>query len=149
MNCRDIYNFKVILTLDGNENSYTRYIVKKYSHLKNIEFIGIQPRENIFELYRKCSCLLFPSKLESWGLPISEFKFTGKPILMANLNYAYETVGCYDNCDFFDPDNPLNLSELMHKVILGSVLRVIHRFQLKNLMLIPGRIFLKMCYSNF
>lgn len=117
---KKINNFKVMVTIDGTENRYSRWILKDYGKLKNIEFIGLQPREKIFELYSIVDCLIFPSKLETWGLPISEFKQTGKKILLADLPYADETVGDYDNVDFFNPFSSEALANKMEAQILGN-----------------------------
>ena len=65
-------DFEVILTLSGNENKYAARLFKKYGHISNLKFIGVQNREKIWELYDHCSCLIFPSKMETWGLPITE-----------------------------------------------------------------------------
>ena len=46
----------------------------------------------MYEKYNKIDCLIFPSKLETWGLPISEFMAFDKPMLIADLPYAHETA---------------------------------------------------------
>lgn len=117
---KGVVDFDVILTISGEENAYAKKIKKKYGHLKNLLFLGVQPREKIFELYAQASCLLFPSKLETWGLPVSEFKQTGKPILLAALPYAYETLGDYGHAAFFDPFSPEDLAAKMESVIRGE-----------------------------
>lgn len=109
--------FKVILTIDGTENKYSKYIFNKYSKIDNIEFIGLQTREKVFEIYSKSDCLIFPSKLETWGLPISEFKTFNKPILAVDLPYARETVGDYNKVKFFSLNNPKELAGYMQNVI--------------------------------
>lgn len=106
-------NFRVILTIDGSENKYAASIVKAYKHSNTIDFIGLIKREEVYEYYSKADCLIFPSKLETWGLPISEFKQFNKPMLVADLPYAKETVGRYDFVNFFNIDDPIQLSKLM------------------------------------
>lgn len=106
-------DFEVIVTMTGNENGYAKHIYRKYGDLDNVRFIGIQPRETILDLYNKCDCLVFPSKLETWGLPISEMKCFGKPIIVADKMYAKETVGEYKKVKFFDPEDPSKLSDIM------------------------------------
>jgi Glycosyltransferase len=114
---KGINDFEVILTIDGSENRYSKLIKNKYGSIPNIKFIGLQSRDKVFELYKISDCLIFPSKLETWGLPITEFKQFGKPILAADLPYAHETVGNYDTVCFFNPDNPYELSNLMENII--------------------------------
>jgi glycosyltransferase involved in cell wall biosynthesis len=108
-----IENFEVILTLNGNENKYANMIFKKYRHIKSLKFIGVQERGIIQVLYSKVDCLIFPSKLESWGLPISEFKLFDKPILVSDLPYAHENIGSFDKAKFFNPENAEELALYM------------------------------------
>jgi glycosyltransferase involved in cell wall biosynthesis len=107
----------MIITIDGSENKYSKIIVEKYKHIKSINFIGLIKREKVYEYYAQSDCLIFPSKLETWGLPISEFKQFNKPMLLADLPYAKETVGNYEFVSFFNPDDPVQLSELIINVI--------------------------------
>lgn len=109
--------FQVILTLDGTENKYAARLVEKYKLLNNVKFIGRQSRERTLQLYNECSCLIFPSKMETWGLPVTEAKMYNKPMLVADLAYAHETVGDYKMACFFDPDSPAALAALMEKAI--------------------------------
>jgi glycosyltransferase involved in cell wall biosynthesis len=71
-------------------------------------------------LYSEADCLLFPSKLETWGMPITEFKATGKPILAADLPYAHETVGQYERAAFFDTKSEAQLVAMMKHAICGE-----------------------------
>ena len=105
------------MTIDGTENSYSRKLVEQYSHLKTINFLGIQKKSDIIALYEKSTCMIFSSKLETWGLPISEFKAYNKPMLVSDLEYAHETVGNYQKVSFFQPDSYVELSSLMSKII--------------------------------
>jgi glycosyltransferase involved in cell wall biosynthesis len=114
---RRILNFEIILTIDGSENKYARWLKKKYGHLSPLKFIGKQSRDKIFDLYSKSDCLIFPSKLETWGLPISEFKAFNKPVWLADLPYAHETIGTYDKVLFFDPLSPAALADKIEKYV--------------------------------
>lgn len=114
---RGISNFEIIITIHGTENKYAKWIKKNYGHLTSLRFIGKQTRERIFELYAKADCLIFPSKLETWGLPISEFKQTNKQILLADLPYAHETIGDYESVCFFDPLAEVDLANKMEYII--------------------------------
>lgn len=120
LNNRGIFNFKFILTLSKDENRHSRYLYFKYKHLKVIEWVGFVSRTNLNALYDQSDCLIFSSKLETWGLPISEFKSYNKPMLLSDLPYAHETADDYSFCKFFDPDNSDELSVFMEKLILGN-----------------------------
>lgn len=120
LNNQGINKFIVNLTIDGTENKYSKLIYKKYSYLECLNFIGLQTREKVYELYGESNCLLFPSKLETWGLPISEYKQFDKPIIVANLPYAKETVAQYDKAKFFNPNSSISLANCMKEIILNK-----------------------------
>ncbi len=83
------------LTLCGTENSYARDLYRRFSSVYGVRFIGRQNRQQMLEAYRACDVVVFPSRLETWGLPITEAKTQNKPLVVADLPYARETVG---NC---------------------------------------------------
>jgi len=112
-----IDNFKVYLTINGNENIYSRYLYKKWGNLSNIDFIGFLDKETLFSYYKTCDCLIFPSKVETWGLPISEFSKFKKPMLLADSPYAYETSAGSEKTAFFNPNNPTELAEQMRNLL--------------------------------
>lgn len=113
-----ITGYQIILSIDGSENLYSKELIEKYKDSKNIKFIGLQTREKIFEIYGKSDCMIFPSRLESWGLPITEYQMYKKPLLVADEPYAHETVGKYDQVKFFAGDSPEKLAENMKQMIL-------------------------------
>lgn len=119
---KGIEKFEVLLTIDGSETRYAQAIFEHYRNVKPLRFIGLQSRQRVFDLYRSSDCLIFPSKLETWGLPITEFKSLRRPILAANLEYAHETVGNYSCARFFDPDNADELADQMLSVINSTFL---------------------------
>jgi glycosyltransferase involved in cell wall biosynthesis len=114
------HGFELWLTFDASVNRYASGIVRRFSHVRSVRWLGLLPRQQVFARYAEVDCLLFPSKLETWGLPITEFKITGKPILAADLPYAHETVGSYAQAAFFDPEKSENLARLMKAAALGE-----------------------------
>lgn len=132
LNNKGINDFKVVLTIDGSENNYAKKIVDEYKNIASINFVGLLSREEVFKYYSLTNTLIFPSKLETWGLPISEFQTTRKPILVADLPYAYETVGNYEKVIFFDPYNAENLALLMHESLEGKITYSANKTQPSN-----------------
>lgn len=94
------------LTLAGDENAYARWLYERFQHTLGVRFIGRQTADQMARQYAGASAVVFPSKLETWGLPISEAKVWGKPLLVADLAYAHETVGDYDQVSFLTPTEP-------------------------------------------
>ena len=114
-------NLEVIVTVDGTENRYSQWIIQHYGAIPALKFIGLQSRDKVFSLYQLAGVLIFPSKLETWGLPISEFEMFQKPIFAADLEYAHETVGSYDKVHFFHPHDAAALANLIKQYIDGTL----------------------------
>lgn len=125
-------DFKVYITLDGNENSYSRLLLNQYGKCKTINFIGLVDRERLFKIYGESACMIFMSKLETWGMPITEYKVTEKPMILANLPYAQETIGDYDNVAFVDVDDVSELKKQMLNVIEKKQLSYSRAKQISN-----------------
>ena len=115
-----ITDFCVYITIDGEENTYAKWLHKNWCKLKSLQFIGFLTKEILQHHYRKCDCLIFPSKAESWGLPISEFAAYDKYMLLADLPYAHETAEGSKRTAFFAPEKPEELAELMKVLMEGN-----------------------------
>lgn len=113
-------HFEVILTIDGTKNKYDKLIVRKYGNIKSLRFVGFLTMQAIAEYYAKVDCLVFPSKMESWGLPISEFSVTEKPMLLADLPYAHTAAVNSKKTAFFNPYKVEELQEKMEQLIKGN-----------------------------
>ncbi len=113
-------DFEITLTITGRENAYTRNLLRKYA-AKNIHFSGFQPKEKLLELYQQADCMVFPSEVETWGLPLSEFSILNKPIICSDLPYARETLNGYNKVKFFNQRDPKELMHLMEKAITNEL----------------------------
>ena len=112
--------FKTVLTIKGNENKYASWLKKRWGDVQSIEFAGFMTKERLYGHYQTADCLVFPSKVETWGLPISEFMSTGKPMLLADLPYAHETSAGSKQTAFFNPESPKELMEKMYQLLKGD-----------------------------
>lgn len=108
-------------TIKDTKTKYAKFLLKKYGHLSQVNFMGELSRNELLTYYNSIDCLLFPSKLETWGLPLSEAKSYTKPILAANLPYAKETVADYENVTFFNEKNPNELADLITKFVIKTI----------------------------
>lgn len=115
----NIGKFEVLITMDGSENFYSKNIYRRFKHISNIKFIGLQSRENVYKLYDESNFLIFPSKMETWGMPLSEFKEFNKPIIVADLPYARETLEGFQKIFLFPPNNSKYLAEIIQNCIVN------------------------------
>lgn len=110
---------ELLLTFSGKESPYALKVYRELRYSKNIRFTGFLTREKLFAAYADVDALVFPSKLESWGLPLSEFRSFGKPIFAADLPYAKETLSGYGNASYFQPDDAAALGRLLRRFALS------------------------------
>lgn len=116
-----VKKFDVYITVKGDENAYARWLYKNWGKkVSSLHFTGFLDKASLYRYYANCNCLVFPSKTETWGLPVSEFAAFGKPMLLADLPYAHETAGGSGNVSFFDPENPRGLAMRMKQLIAGN-----------------------------
>ena len=114
------YDFKLVLTLKGNEVRKIRVLKKECEQAGIIvDWVGTQDMNQMKEYYLS-SILVFPSYLETIGLPLLEAREMGAPIICANLPYATSIIGDYDKAMFFQYDDPVELAELM-KTALSEI----------------------------
>lgn len=109
--------FKVILTVRGDENRYAAWLNKRWAHVPSIDFHGFMSKEELASFYGRAAALVFPSRVETWGLPISEFKPTEKPMLLADLPHAHESAAGASQVAFFPVDDFQQLKSLMLDII--------------------------------
>lgn len=114
---RGVNRFEVRLTIDGTENRYARWLLRKFGQIAQVRFIGRQTKDEMAGQYKEVSAIVFSSKLETWGLPITEGKALRLPLLVADLPYARETVGRYDLVSFFPPESADALADLIQSMI--------------------------------
>lgn len=112
----NIDNFVIYLTVDKEE------IMKKYGQYlekieKNIIFCGRLKRNILYKHYEE-DILIFPSYIETFGLPLLEAKLHKTYIICANTKFANEVLKNYDKCEYFDYDNYKELAKIMKKYLV-------------------------------
>jgi glycosyltransferase involved in cell wall biosynthesis len=78
--------------------------MKELDLTSQVRFIGFVTPLELLCLYRLSRCVIFPSKYEGWGLPITEAMRLGVPVACSALPVLREQAG--DAGVFFDPDDP-------------------------------------------
>jgi len=70
-----------------------------------IRFLGQLQYKDLLFYYKSVDALIFPSKIESFGLPLLEASFFGLPIIVCDLPYSREVLEEYTNKYFIDSNN--------------------------------------------
>lgn len=111
-NCDD---YEVVLTIDKPQTEVSA----------KISFVGRLKREMVYKYYQSTT-LIFPSYIETVGLPLIEAMSQGSIVLAADCEYAREILGNYENAFYFDPFRAETLSELMKQVMQQKIAKKGH-----------------------
>jgi glycosyltransferase involved in cell wall biosynthesis len=114
---KGISSYKVIFTLKGDENKHVRELRKKViDEDLPVEFIGLIDIDAVYEYYSK-SILIFPSHIETFGLPMLEAKMHETPIIASDCAFSHEVLDGYMNVNYFSPYSENELYRIMREVI--------------------------------
>ncbi len=105
--------FQTILTVKGDENAYAQYLKENWGNVSSIKFAGLMDKATLYAHYNLADCFVFPSRIETWGLPISEFMVYDKPMILSDLPYAHETSQGSSKTSFFPSCDASSLAEQM------------------------------------
>jgi len=86
-----------------------------------VEFLGLVELEDLAGLYRRCRLFVFPSLLETFGIPLIEAMASGAPIASSDAAAMPEVVG--DAGLYFDPTDVGNVAEVIGRLLDDAGLR--------------------------
>ena len=104
------------LTLDcENDRHLLSWVVSQANaeHLR-IENVGLRSREEINLYYRESGALIYPSNMESFGLPLFEAAAAGLPILAPELDYVRDVSAPVQT---FDPASPVSIARAVKRFL--------------------------------
>lgn len=85
----------------------------------DINCVGYLGSAELRELYLSASALVFPSLVETVGLPMLEAMALGLPVVAANRPYAHDICG--RAALYFDPSNPRDLAEKLSHLLNSPI----------------------------
>lgn len=111
--------FRTVITVSGEENRYARWLKRNWGGVNSVDFRGRVSREELGGLYSSAGIFVFPSRIETWGLPISEYMASnpGGRMILSDLSYAHETSAGALDVKFFNPDDAAALKNLMKECL--------------------------------
>jgi glycosyltransferase involved in cell wall biosynthesis len=104
---------KIALTL---EQKRFDDLCRKFPEVRVDNLAGLS-REQVLLEYSKSKALVFPSLLESLGLPLLEARALGLKILSSDLDFTHDSVSADMT---FNPREPADIAEKMKAFILNS-----------------------------
>lgn len=117
---KGIRDFRVIFTFRGDENRRAKALFEQAERENAaVEFAGYLSRGQVFQYYTK-SVLLFPSFIETFGLPLLEARRKNSIILASDCPFSREVLEHYPNARFFRHTDERELARLMEETLNGS-----------------------------
>lgn len=112
-----VCDYRVFFTLSGDEN----FIIKKQYEIVKINmlpisYIGTIEIDQVYRYYSQ-SILIFPSYIETFGLPLLEAKMHNAPIIASDCEFAREVLENYKKAFYIDPDDHIQLAEIMATIV--------------------------------
>jgi len=98
-----------------------KQIVDKERLFKHVIFTGVVTHEKIAPLYKNADVFVYPSSVETFGLPVLEAMVCGTPVVASNRMSVPEVAG--DAALIVDPDNIEEMTEAIYNVITDEKLR--------------------------
>jgi len=87
---------------------------KKQYNLK-IDNVGVVNTEDVISLYKKSTALIYPSILESFGLPLIEARQAGLKIIASELDYVRDVL---DPDESFDPRSSISITRAVRRFLV-------------------------------
>lgn len=99
--CKELGDSSPTLVLTGNGGGLSEAAKRIADSNGRIKFVGKLSKDEMIETYCS-SALIFPSLIETVGLPLMEAKALGSFIIANDAEYAHEAVGSYDKVIYVD-----------------------------------------------
>jgi len=95
--------------------------LSKHGMLNRVTFTGFVSKDELANLYRQAELLIFPSMVETFGLPLIEAMASGLPVVTSNATVMPEI--CQEATLYFDPQSVPEMTQTMQRVLTNSNLR--------------------------
>ncbi|ELV2845020.1 glycosyltransferase, partial [Enterobacter cloacae] len=110
-------NFHLTFTINESDDVELSSLVKKLNLNEFIEFSGALPRNEVLRRLSESKALLFPSKLETFGIPLVEAAKMGVNIIATDLPYSREVLFGYSRVNFCGGESISQWSDAIAKMI--------------------------------
>ena len=111
---------RIYITVAIGEAPALESLVKKCCVDDMICFMGHLTYETTLSLYKSATALLFPSTIETLGLPLIEAASFGLPVLAADVEYAHEVLEGYEGATFAQANNAKEWAKKIEEIAIGS-----------------------------
>lgn len=104
-------NITVYFTFILDEGSELYDLLEKHQLFNHFCFVGALSFKQVLSYYKSVDLIVFPSRLETFGLPLIEAAILGKNIIALDLVYAREALQNYQGVTFCQYGNSKDWAE--------------------------------------
>lgn len=105
------------VTLNVGDHSLFDKTVQHLGLNENIVYLGPISYEQVIKYYISADAVLFPSYIETFGLPLAEAGVLGKKIICADLPYSREVLAGYQGSSFLHYQSAIKWADEMELVM--------------------------------
>jgi len=103
------------LTLSARDYGLKKWVEEQVrTYDLQVTDLGHLHHSRALKLYRQSRALVFPSKTESFGLPLIEARNAGLPILASELDFVRDVC---EPVQSFDPNSPLSIARAVRRFL--------------------------------
>ncbi len=120
---KQIYNEYKIICVGGGKflESEKKKLIENDIDLRKIIFLDRTDDNNLFNLYKNATALIYPSFYEGFGMPIIEAMSIGCPVISSNTSSLTEVFG--DAAISFSPSSIKELTNNLEKIAFDNDLK--------------------------
>jgi len=111
-------SIKPSLALTINTELYPKLSQKIQEYIRKYQLdivnLGEIPLTEVLDLYTKTSAVIYPSKSESFGLPLIEATMFKLPIIASELDYVRDVASPIET---FDPSSPISIARAVRRFL--------------------------------
>lgn len=125
-------NFQMLLTGGKNVEKDTSYFnslvlfIQQNNLDSQIKILGVIDRTEQLLLMKHSVAIIQPSLFEGWSTLVEESKALGKFIIVSDIPIHREQIN--DNCTFFNPNNEIELANIIEDGFLNSFKVTYHNY---------------------
>ncbi|MCF1339922.1 glycosyltransferase [Enterobacter asburiae] len=111
------YDIKFKVTFNkGLYKNFDDYIARNALE-ENVEYLGVLSYQDLQKIYEKATIIVFPSYIESYGLPLIEAASLGKKIICSDLPYSRDVLSGYEGAIFVDYNSEIDWAQEIHTAL--------------------------------
>jgi glycosyltransferase involved in cell wall biosynthesis len=103
----------------GRERERLERLAREFGVAARVRFRGTPPDAELAEMYARCGCVVLPSTLEGYGLPVAEALRAGAPVAIARIPALLEVAA--GAAESFDPHSAAECAAALRSALSRRV----------------------------